>query len=333
MRHDIRLKHLSFIYDFRDTAREIEFRKMASDVGEAIRLEGVLARDQEPIAWVTYQDLLVAEERVVIGLASTVGCVGRCKICNSGLRTLRRVLSVKEMLAQFLIAVLRSPHTKGLFERPMDLTVNWTCEGEPGSNLDNVHEAMRILSNLRMMDMKFVITTMGNQSFLKKFLRKYTHLPNLFYWSLNFRPEVRRLLMPYTADHSAVAIRDTFREICQKQGTTLTVAWPVGHGINDGDKDVLFLKEIAGEPWQEVKLTLLNPDTVRLPFGLKHLKEQMFSTTQAHMDRFADKLEAAGIAYRKRRLVGLGFPAGTCGSTIPTAPQKGISKTPSPLGT
>ena len=254
----------------------------------------------------------------MIGLASTVGCIGMCRFCNSGLRKFKRVLSVQEMIAQFFHAIVHSDHTKGLFEKLMNLTVNFTCEGDSVcSNLDNVCTAISMLSKLNELGLRFIITTIGHQRNLTKFLNEYIHLPVTFYWSLNFRPEFRHILMPAVRRQSIEGVRDVFLKIAEKTGRTVTVAWALARGLNDGPEDIDFLRELFADGPFEVKLTILNAGTLRLPRSLAHKRDAIEATNSVDMDRFAEQLTKSDVRCRKRRLVGIELGS-TCGNTTPT---------------
>ena len=308
MSAEARMKRFLALQELVQCYDAISFRKIAPDGSGAERMEGFLTRDKEPIAWVAYNDPSLSQERNVIALASSVGCIGGCKFCRSGTRSFKRSLSVEEMIAQFLYA-LESYHTVGAFEKPIDLTVNFTTEGDcVFSNMENSCEVVRILSGIKDLDLKFIITTMGHQKNLVRFLKNYISLPITFYWSLNFMPRIRGNLMPATRGQSVEKIRDVFQNISAQTGRTITVAWTLTKGLNDTLADVKYLKELfVGRPF-EVKLTAMRTKRMLLP-----------ELQKDDLAIFAEKLKDAGVPFRLRNLVG--FVNCTCGETTPTYPS------------
>ncbi len=301
-----RLKELTVFYRHLFYCKSLLLKKMVGDSSGALRLEGLLARDRKPIAWVTYKDEFQNNRRVVIGLASSVGCVGGCQFCYSALRPFQRKLTTEEMTAEFLLAFLNSPHLTGFFEKPLNIAVNWTCEGDSVvTNLDNTCATIQNLNQISI-PIDYILTTVASKKALLRYMKSYSRSAVAsIYYSLHCRPEFREELMPITKGQNIVEICDILEEISKITGRPITVAWALMSGINDTSEDIKFLAKLfAGRPF-EVKLSALRPGKLR-SIPIKNEKLQAF----------AKALDAEGVKWRIRRLVG--FTNCTCGDTIPT---------------
>ncbi|MFA5877952.1 MAG: response regulator [Candidatus Staskawiczbacteria bacterium] len=275
--------------------------------GGAERLEGLLEEDGASIVWDVYNIRGKNETRNVIGIASAVGCAGRCEFCQSRKRPFVRKLSVNELIAQVLYG-MESYHARGAFEGLKTLVINFTTEGDCiFSNLDNSCRAVELLAQLEGVDLSFIMTTIGHEKNLQLFFEKYIHLPITFYWSLNsLNPGLRERLMPATTGHSLIGLRDIFQKITEKTGRITTVSWILMKGLNDSASDVESLKAFFGQRPFEIKLMALEKGSLN----------DVPDTTSDDVERFADLLQKAKLAYRIRKIVGGDIKAG-CGTTIP----------------
>lgn len=302
----IRMRKIKLSRNLLPCEKEIKFVSRINTKEGAERLEGILTKDNQRIVWVVYNLPEIYHRKNVIGLSSSVGCVGGCKFCLSGKRPFVRPLSTREILGQISHG-LYSYHASGFFYGLKKLVINFTCEGDAVfSNLDNSCAAIRRLSTSGIGLSPFIITTIGNQKNLSRFLREYGDLPINFYWSLNFLDEKKRAeFMPGTKGQSLGKLRDTFHEIAKKNRRIITISWVLMKGINDKEEDALALKDFLGNGPFEVKLMPLEPNS--LP-GVE--------TSQSDMERFTGWLQKLRIPFRKRFIVGGRIMAG-CGTTVP----------------
>lgn len=91
----------------------------------------------------TSYDVGSRADRWMIGISTMSGCPVRCKFCATAKLKKWRKLTVEEMVAQveFIVANNKS--------RPInsrEFKINWTRMGEPFLNIDNVKQAIRILT-------------------------------------------------------------------------------------------------------------------------------------------------------------------------------------------
>jgi adenine C2-methylase RlmN of 23S rRNA A2503 and tRNA A37/ActR/RegA family two-component response regulator len=281
----------------------------------AERIDGVLANKEDstpiPIAWVVYTLPGKGIKRNHICVASSAGCAINCLFCLSGRRQFVRPLTTSEIIAQVL-GGMESYQTRELFEgtKPQQLVINFTTEGDSvTSNLDNSCEAIKLINSLKMerLPVEFVMTTVGHEANLNRFLEKYIQLPVTFYWSLNFTdPETRNKFMPVQHPQSITALRDVFQKITEASGRKVTASYILIPGLNDSDKSVRELKELLGGRPFEIKVMALEPGSLK----------DYESPSERQMNAFTRKLKKAGLAFRERKIVGGKLMAG-CGKTFP----------------
>ncbi|MDD5145109.1 MAG: response regulator [Candidatus Pacebacteria bacterium] len=283
----------------------IRFVSRTGDKHGAERLDGVLTKDNKPIAWDVYNLPSLSPVRNILGITVSRGCIGRCLFCLSGKRLFERNYLKEEILSQILHG-LYSYHAFGFFEGDKEIVVNATCEGDTVfSNLDNVCHAFYEVDALNM-GFSFIITTIGHQTNLERFLEKYSDLPVHFYWSLNFlNEELRAKFMPGTKGQSTAKLRDLFYEIARKTKKIVTVSWILMKGLNDSEEDVLSLAKFFKDGPFTIKIMALEPNS--LP-GIE--------TKRSDVSRFANQLRKAGLTCREREIVGGKIKSG-CGTTVP----------------
>ena len=264
-------------------------------------MDGLLA-DKEAIRWVVY-NIPEKPDRNIIAPASSVGCGRHCAFCEAGELQFKRNLTVPEIIAQVLHGFDSFHASRLFFTRRM--VINFAGLGDPLFNLDNVCQAVKLLSGLQGIKFHFILTTIGQADLLEKFLAEYSDLPIEFYWSLNFLFE-RERYMRGTAGHDLLRLRDSFERIAQKTWRITTASYIVAKGINDRWEDAVALAEFLQAKPFEVKLMPLQEVRMKL-------REP---TTEDDLDRFGGWLTGLGVPWRKRLIVGSGIRAG-CGSTVP----------------
>jgi adenine C2-methylase RlmN of 23S rRNA A2503 and tRNA A37/CheY-like chemotaxis protein len=266
-------------------------------------------RGEEVAALAVYTNPSAEEGRIIICPATTVGCIGHCKVCVSGDRPYQKQLSAKEILGEILEG-LRSSLARSLFEHSGRLTVNFCGQGEPLSNLDNVCRVIEIMRNLTGIgNIEFIITTIGLRKGLEKFLQKYRHLCGRvkFYWSVNFLDERKRAhYMPGTRKQSLLASREILEQIAVAGKSLVTFSWVLIKGINDSDLDADQVAEfLIGRPFEVKVMALGKGSLVGVP-----------DVTDQDVLAFAEKLRTRGLRVRTRTVLGGSIDAG-CGSTRP----------------
>ena len=316
---------LSYLSPHRNAVRLVK----ESSRGDALRIDGMTRRwprrghngryqkwwPPRPLAFVVYSGPEI-EGRNVICLPSSIGCVGECAMCDSQFNRFERGLETREILAM----VWHALHTYKTRGWDVDLTkvdVNFAKEGDgPISNLDNICRAIEILHGSRRLglDLRFIATTMGHAGNLMRFAAQYSHLPVMFYWSLNFvRDDQHALFMPHAPrGQSLLDTRDAFTVVGEATGLRTTVSIAVARGVNDSREDALRV----------VSLFITNPDPFEfkvMPMASNSLPGQS-PTTMTDVVWFGHTLEDLGLPrVRVRKIVAQEDEnfGGSCGSTRP----------------
>lgn len=281
------------------------------------RLEGVLLKDNEPIAWDIYR--YPGKNKSVLGLASCVGCVGGCKFCRSGRlqRKLKRTLSVDEVISQ-VIHGFQSHYAMGLLFKQEGMELNFTCEGDSiVSNMDNCCEALRRMKEWNI-GLSFIMTTIGHEENLKRFAREYKDLPVEFFWSLHFPIKKERAqFMPATKNQSLEAVRDALVEASPSD--LVTVAYMVVNGMNNRKEDLAAVKQLfGGYKGIQFKVSAIDVSNLDMDDPVsKELGRQI--TTDLEVEIFANELRDMGFPTRIRKNLAAGKEerGASCGSTVP----------------
>ncbi len=304
-----RLELLRKLLPYKD--KIIDFHRLVAGDhdGTVEKLTGTW-RDKNFVSWVVYNLPQHDKNSFTVGVASMAGCGLKCRFCLSGYEPIIRKLDWTEIVCQVLYG-LDSFHAKGIFETPRRLQpqVNFTCEGEPFMNLENVIRAIRELSAVSL-DFQFIITSIGLEKELKIFLEKHTDLSNVrHYWSVNFCDPFRRVqIMPATRNHNLFAVRDLYQKIAEKTGSMVTASFVLIPGANDRPKDAEDIVELFGHgrPFQVKLQPYQSPEEYRC-FDTPTIKQ---------LKSFQEQLVQKGIDCRIREVVGSDSFAG-CGSTVP----------------
>jgi len=315
MSRNARIRRLEMLRDFLPECKEqiSDFHRLVAGEymhGDVERLTGTWMRDRLRVSWVVYNLPEHGSNTFTVGVASTVGCGRGCQFCLSADQPVRRVLDWKEIVCQVLYG-LDSFHARGIFEVPRKVKpyVNFTCEGEPFVNLENVMEAVRCLSKVKDMGFEFIITSVGLPEKLQVFISRFSGLKNIrHYWSVNSCiPEIRGQLMPSTRKQNIREIRDLYQRIAELTGRPVTASFILIPGLNDSYADVQAIADLFGNgrPF-EIKLQayVAPPVFRRYP-----------TAAQAQLKEFKTKLERAGLVCRIRNIVGAESFSG-CGSTV-----------------
>lgn len=86
------------------------------------------------------------DERWMIGVSVMSGCPVRCKFCATGQMKGYRNLTAEEIVSQVLFIVNNNPSFNPITAK--EFKINYTRMGEPFLNIENVKEAIRIISRM-----------------------------------------------------------------------------------------------------------------------------------------------------------------------------------------
>lgn len=216
-----------------------------------------------------------------------------------------RKLTADEIGAQIYWAT-RSPRIQQSFDKDVPIVVNFTVEGDGlAFNLDNCAEVIRQLSKIEKMS--FIMTSVGREASLRRYIDKYLDLPVRHYWSLNFLNETRIKFMPGTRGESLTQIRDLYDLIARHTLEQVTVSWIVIKGVNDRPEDAKKLVRFLQGKMFHLKLMALVPGSL----------EDVDETTDADVEVFRQRLLKEGMEasiIRSRKILGIRLKSG-CGNT------------------
>jgi len=224
----------------------------------------------------------VRNPRVTLCLSSQVGCAMGCTFCATGSMGLRRNLSAGEIVGQVLV-LLRELGP----ERPHAITLVFMGMGEPLHNLDNLHQAIRILNfeqGLNISTKRITVSTSGLVSGIER-LAKLTPRPWLAL-SLNATTdEARSRLMPVNRAWNLARLRQALAEWPLEAREKFTIEYVLIDGTNDSLEDAERLADWMGELRTSHNLNLIRmnaheasafqePQEDRISLFVNHLKKR-----------------------------------------------------------
>ncbi len=174
--------------------------------------------------------------RTTLCVSSQVGCRMGCTMCATGQMGFQRNLSAEEIVAQVCAARTFLGHAVD--------NVVFMGMGEPLDNLDNVVQAVRVLSDQRGSDIahsRITVSTCGHVEGLQKLAKRGWARLGIAV-SLNAADdELRSRLMPVSARYPLAALRKALREYPLGRGRIFFIEYILMQGINDspGQADAL----------------------------------------------------------------------------------------------
>jgi 23S rRNA (adenine2503-C2)-methyltransferase len=266
-----------------------------------------------------------AEEKINLAISPLLGCPIACKFCINwrhkhdayGKETnFLRQLTTEEIVAQVYLAMINSRIRNSMEPRSnQNLVVNFAVEGDVAFNIDNSCAAIKQLLNVFKPKISFILTSVGTEASLKRFIEKYIRLPRIkHHWSVNsLNPDTRHWLMPGTAEEDLRVLRDLYQAIATVTDTRITVSWIVINGVNNQEEDAVQLAKFFNDRPFEIKLMAL----------VKNSLEGVKNTSNRDVEMFHRKLIKAGlnIPIRIRKIHGSNIFSG-CGNTITTWANK-----------
>lgn len=290
--HDVRADLRALLAEtFSLLAAPIVRHQVAGDGTEKLLLE---LADGEHVECV----LMRETDRRTICISTQVGCGMGCVFCASGLRGLKRNLSVGEMLEQILQLDRLLPHD----ERITNVVVMGI--GEPLANLKNLLPALDTLNDkggLGIGARRITISTVGLPEKIRELgrhgkpynLAVSLHAPN---------DELRTRLVPVNERIGIEAILAATDEYFEKSGRRVTYEYVLLGGINDAPEHARELTALLRNRVAHVNLIPMN-GVQELPFA---------EPSAPKTEQFLRILEAAGIPATVRKRKGADIDA-ACG--------------------
>ncbi|HYX31841.1 MAG TPA: 23S rRNA (adenine(2503)-C(2))-methyltransferase RlmN [Oligoflexus sp.] len=268
--------------------------------------------------------LMPEKKRITLCLSSQVGCAMACTFCHTGRMGLKRNLTAGEIAAQVVLAQrwIRD-HAAWREERGYPgfaaiSNIVFMGMGEPLDNIDEVSQALRILSDpmgLNLSLRKISVSTAGHLDGLKILLERFPKVSLAL--SLHATTERERSqLMPINRRWPIGTILDYLRNFYQQRDddACLLVQYTVIRGVNDTlDHADRMVELLRGVP---VKLNLI---------PLNEVEPSRFQSPEPEsLQRFRDHLNAAGVRVMIRYSKGQDIAA-ACGQLVVSAEKRRLS--------
>lgn len=239
----------------------------------------------------------IKQSRYTICVSSQVGCKSACSFCLTAKGGLKRNLSAGEIVGQILWI---KKHHKIPYERRVNIV--YMGMGEPLDNLDNVAQAVKILSNaLSISPQRQTISTSGLAKQIKKLAE--LNLGVLLAISLHaVNDELRDKLMPINKAYNIASIMQVVREFPINQRKKIMFEYLLIDNLNDSPQNAKELAKLLNGIKAKVNLILFNPHE-----GTFYQRPSMQKAIE-----FQEILNAKGITCTIRQSKGLDISA-ACG--------------------
>lgn len=200
-------------------------------------------------------DLGNRDERWMIGVSVASGCPVRCKFCATGNLKKFRNLTAEEIVAQVEFIIAKNPDRDP--RNSKEFKVNWTRMGDSFLNVENVKEAIRIISE-RYPNTHHYISTIGIKGADYSWIKGNITLQV----SLHSLDDARRNdLIPFKNKVTIQELGQIRTESNLKTTINMTL-------VDTADFDIVKLKEFFDPQFFFVKLSPLNGNDVANSNGI-----------------------------------------------------------------
>ena len=171
------------------------------------------------------------QSRRTLCVSSQIGCGIQCRFCKTGKAGLIRNLSVKEIVEQLFVA------THVLHQKIQNVV--FMGMGEPFSNIQNVFQAIRIMTDPLGFGIgmrRITVATSGDSEKIQMLAVEPGMTPNLAV-SLNApNDELRSFLMPGRSNDHLRTVRNAMEIYCRAQKKEILVSYVLLGGVNDSEE-------------------------------------------------------------------------------------------------
>jgi len=219
-------------------------------------------------------------DRRTLCVSSQVGCAYGCKFCASGLAGFTRNLDAAEIAGQVVAAEQLSG------ERVDNLV--FMGMGEPLANLDNLAEAITLITGERTLHLGARHLTVSTSGLVPQIRRLAAH-PQQIRLAISLHgatDEVRDQIMPVNRKWPVAELFDALDEWNARKNQKLTLEYILIDGVNDAVEQATILARHARK--LRAKVNLIPYNTVE---GLEWKRPP-----EAHCRAFRDILQNAGVS-------------------------------------
>jgi 23S rRNA (adenine2503-C2)-methyltransferase len=267
-----------------------------------------MADGGETVKWLYSLDGGAAVETVLmhhlrhstVCVSSQAGCAMACTFCATGQAGFTRQLTTGEILEQ-VIRAARSAKATG---RRLDHVV-FMGMGEPFANFERVWRAVeRIVGDIGLAARHVTISTVG----LVPQIRMLAERPLQVNLAVSLHAAnngLRDQLVPINRRYPIEVLVEALESYIDRTHRRISFEWALIDGVNDGQRDVAELAQIAYRLHAHVNVIPLNPTSGGLARGLR-------GSVPSRIRDFRDGLTALGVNVTVRRTRGREIDA-ACG--------------------
>lgn len=264
--------------------KESATRKVLLTLGDGERIEAV---------WLPHND------HTTFCISSQVGCALACRFCATGTLSLKRNLSVGEILAQILVLLQQLPP-----EQPRYNLV-FMGMGEPLLNREALFAALELITHPEGLGLSPRHITISSAGIIDGLAELEERFPKIrLSLSLNAPNEaLRRELMPITRSQPLDELLDSLRQ--RKRDYPLTLEYVLLPGINDLPEHAGQVHHLLRGLEHKINVIPFNPSP-GLPYR---------APTEEEIDAWATRLHQFGETVMVRRSQGRRI-ASACGQLV-----------------
>ncbi len=255
-------------------------QKFLFDVSEVI--------DDRQVAMTVEAVLIPSDGRLTLCVSSEVGCNLGCKFCFTGKRKLKKRLSAREIVGQFVGA-------SNLIEEGQRITnIVFMGMGEPLDNPEAVFKAIEVLHSpwgMNISRKKITVSTSGLVEQIPLVTQARVRLAVSLNGSSN---AVRSEIMPINKKHSIEQLLEACRKHARITKDKVTVEYVLLKGVTDSLADARRLAEIAKSIPCKVNI---------IPFN-EHEDADYVRPSNGQVERFREELMDNGVHVLLRKTMG-----------------------------
>lgn len=195
-----------------------------------------------------------AKKRITICLSTQVGCAYQCLFCASGLKGLKRNLTVDEIVTQVLLIKEDNPGKEFT-------NVVFMGMGEPLANYDNTLKAVRILNNPQCLSLgarRITISTCGLADKILKLAKEKIQ----FELSVSLHAaddKLRNKIMPVNKRHNISELIKTAKQYTAITRRIITFEYVLVGMLNDSKQDAENLVKSLRRFKCKINVIIYNP--------------------------------------------------------------------------
>jgi 23S rRNA (adenine2503-C2)-methyltransferase len=240
----------------------------------------------------TIESVLMQDERGrrTACLSTQVGCAMACRFCRTGAHGYGRDLEDFEIVEQYLLLrrYVRAEMKTSVAREIANVV--FMGMGEPLANLDNLEQAVKVLtcpSGSALSPRRLTVSTCGLVQGIRSLVERGLGA-RLAVSLVSAEPRVRNKLMPVSKANPLRELRGSLSDYQRASGKRITLEIVLMAGLNDRPEDIeALVRFVAGErgqrplkvlvnliPWNPVpEFPYLRPDSKRLDWFQRRLEQ------------------------------------------------------------